>query len=82
MNPTKNGFSVYLFDVSAKCCFRGGIIQTVQGRNLGVVQNSRMVVTVKIRRLDKGRKQHSKRASDDDDHYDEILYYPEVVSYH
>ena len=47
-----------------------------------MVQNSRMVVTVKIRRLDKGRKQHSKRASDDDDHYDEILYYPEVVSYH
>jgi len=33
-------------------CFRGGILVTVQGDNMDVVLNSRMVVTVIIRKLD------------------------------
>ena len=54
--------------------FRGGVKLTVQGQNMDVVLNSRMIVTVKIRR--------SRRVDDDsngeDDDYEELHYPPTV----
>jgi len=62
---------------------RGGIKLTVQGRNMDVVLNPRMVVTVTIRRDRRGRQTGSNSddndSDDDDDDDEEIIRYPPSV---
>ena len=59
-----------------KCRFSGGIKLTVEGENMDVVLNSRMVVTVKIRRHKRSRYDDD---DDDDDDDLQVLHYPPSV---
>jgi len=66
--------SEIIISVATKCCFSGGVKLTVHGQNMDVVLNTRMVVTVSIRKLG--------RFSSDDDEVDEKVYHPTVCHYY
>ena len=63
-----------IISVTTKCCFSGGVKLTVHGQNMDVVLNTRMVVTVSIRKLG--------RFGSDDDEVEEKVYLPTVCHYY